>query len=260
MGEEIIVDLTVLFCAGGTFSQADEFVERYGEVLVSTSHGRDVHISSFHSTLEDAFQAGRPPPGAPGAIERVDHRVAGWELDPDAKRPGMSQQDYMLQRSDVAPAPRFEDGKEVRGFHRLGRSDPARMLQDWLRPMMVRDRQFDTAGVRFLLGPAGAGEPLAAAGHRWEWLLHGRKRVYLLPPARAAHAPEPGEGEEGDDNGEEADRSSPAGVEKAITCVLEPGEVLYSPYGWSLATEYLEPSIGWATEFVLDRQFSKTRF
>ena len=103
-------------------------------------------------------------------------------------------------------------------------------------------RCFDRS-VRFLLGPAGAGEPLAAGGHRWEWLLHGRKRVHLLPPARAAYAM--GEGR---------------GVAKgAVSCVLEPGEVLSVPHGWALATEYLEPSIGFVTGFTHDRLMGGSR-
>ena len=233
--------------------QADEFVEKYRDVLLTTSRERYVRVADYHAALEDAFQAGQPPPGGGASGERIDHAVAGWELYAGAKRTGMTRQDYMLQKSDLAPAPRFEDGAAVKGFHRLGRGDPARMLQDWVRPMMVRDRQFDTAGVRLLLGPAGAREPLTASGHRWEWLLHGRKRVHLLPPSRAAHALEregEGEGDGEEEEGEEA--GMPPG---AIACTLEPGEVLYVPFGWSLATEYLEPSIAWSTEFHHDRQF-----
>ena len=72
----------------------------------------------------------------------------------------------------------------------------------------------------------------------------GRRKWYLLPPAHATYAQE-----------HVAKRGllDPASRAHAVTCVQEPGEVLFVPYGWSASSKYLEPSIGFVTGFTHDR-------
>ena len=105
----------------------------------------------------------------------------------------------------------------------------------------------DTSRVEFFLGPTGAGSHMHHRGHSYHHLVHGRRKWYLLPPAHATFAQE-----------HVAKRGllDPSSRAHVLTCIQEPGEVLFVPYGWSASSKYLEPSIGWSTGFHFDRRFS----
>jgi hypothetical protein len=100
-------------------------------------------------------------------------------------------------------------------------------------------------GLDFFVGARGAGLPMHYHSGVWNALLWGSKLWALLPPSRAAFAPEGqhpldaswySAWESGSADAEEDD--SP------LFCVQEAGDAIFLPSGWAHATVNLEESLG----------------
>ncbi|KAH8075502.1 ubiquitin-protein transferase [Aureococcus anophagefferens] len=88
----------------------------------------------------------------------------------------------------------------------------------------------------FYCGPAGSGAPLHYHEHAVNFLAHGSKTWWLLPPADAVYSvAHPATW-----------RAPPAG---ALACVQRAGDVLFAPANWAHAVRNDEPAVGVAVEF-----------
>ncbi|KAK7253300.1 DNA binding protein [Aureococcus anophagefferens] len=89
---------------------------------------------------------------------------------------------------------------------------------------------------QFYCGPAGSGAPLHYHEHAVNFLAHGSKTWWLLPPADAVYSvAHPATW-----------RAPPAG---ALACVQRAGDVLFAPANWAHAVRNDEPAVGVAVEF-----------
>ena len=229
--------------------QVDEFLEAHGSVRLpaeaypyATASADKYGVRQNFTSLRDFYRRGVATAGGRGGDDDWDgseaplsifHNIDGWEVDEAGKENGKAR-DIRLRR-DAYP-----DGAP-------GREDPAGLLKDWTRPGFARTTLMDSANIQWYLGPAGTGAQMHFHSHAWNWLVHGRKKWYLLPPRHATYAQR---------HINAGGLLPPELVRHAITCVQEAGEVVFVPHSWGHATRNLEPSIGWATEFSFDRRFS----
>ena len=225
--------------------QVDEFLDAHGAVRLpaesypyATASADKYGVRHNFTSLRDFYRRGVATAGGKTGDDDWDgtelplsifHNIDGWEVDRENKANGRAR--------DI----------RLKGGYSPGKEDPAGLLADWTRPGFARTTLMDSANIQWYLGPTGTGAQMHFHSHAWNWLVHGRKKWYLLPPRHATYA----------------QRHINAGgllppdlVRHAVTCVQEAGEVMFVPHSWGHATRNLEPSIGWATEFNFDRRFS----
>ena len=107
-----------------------------------------------------------------------------------------------------------------------------------------------TATIQFYLGPRASGAQPHWHSEAWNWLAHGLKRWYLWPPADAMYSQSHVTATLG------TNRSADGRVvDRPLICDQRPGEIMIVPALWGHATVNLQPSIGWASEFVFDRSY-----
>jgi len=177
---------------------------------------------------------------APPAPATLGAYVRSWARGPPPSAGGRAGPD------DVADLPAYVFAAGAAAAPVFAGADALGELRKLLAPSAAVDALLDGLPGRlhgahggsdqFYCGPPGSGAPLHYHEHAVNFLAHGSKTWWLLPPADAVYSvAHPATW-----------RAPPAG---ALACVQRAGDVLFAPANWAHAVRNDEPAVGVAVEF-----------
>ncbi|KAH8065923.1 ubiquitin-protein transferase [Aureococcus anophagefferens] len=211
-----------------------------------------VDVDRFPGSLEPYVLRGAPvlphpiPHGerfgvaAPPAPATLGAYVRSWARDPPPSAGGRAGPDDVADlpayvfAAGAAAAPLFEGADALGELRKL--LAPSAAVDALLDGLPGRLHGAHGGSDQFYCGPAGSGAPLHYHEHAVNFLAHGSKTWWLLPPADAVYSvAHPATW-----------RAPPAG---ALACVQRAGDVLFAPANWAHAVRNDEPAVGVAVEF-----------